>query len=198
MKYNFDQKVDRKGTGAFKLEGYKAYIFHADDSMVLPFSDEEFIHLWVADMEFECAPEILDAIRERLDRKILGYTGNLDSKLYDALSAWCKERYDFEFDQEDLVLSDGVVPAIVRIISYLVKEDEKIVFNTPAYGQFAAACKLNNREYITSDLLKDSEGRYTMNFEEMEELFAREDTKLFILCNPHNPSHVKLMTKKGL
>lgn len=76
MKYNFDQIIDRSGTNAMKLEGYKQYIFHADDSLVLPYKDEEFIHLWVADKEFGVAPEILDAIRRRLDRQILGYTQN--------------------------------------------------------------------------------------------------------------------------
>lgn len=68
MKYNFDQIVDRSGTNALKLEGYKGYIFNSYDSLDLPFNDDEFIHMWVADMEFACAPEILDAIKKRVDR----------------------------------------------------------------------------------------------------------------------------------
>ncbi|WP_073998579.1 MalY/PatB family protein [Anaerococcus urinomassiliensis] len=188
MKYNFDEKIDRSGTNAMKLEGYKGYIFHADDSMVLPFADEEFIHLWVADMEFGVAPEILDAIRDRLDRQILGYTGNTDTRLYDALSAWCKERYDFEFKREELVISNGVVPAIIRLIRYIVKEDEKVLFNTPAYGQFANACFKNGREYVTSDLIKDEDGNYYIDFEDMDKKMAQADVPLFILCNPHNPT----------
>ena len=87
IKYNFDQIIDRTGTNALKLEGYKGYIFNSDDSLNLPFKDDEFIHMWVADMEFACAPEILDAIKKRVDRQILGYTINSDDRLYDALSA---------------------------------------------------------------------------------------------------------------
>lgn len=188
MKYDFDKKVDRSGTNAAKLVGYKSYIFHADHTMQLPFTDDEFIHLWVADMEFACAPEILDAIRDRLDRQILGYTVNSDSRLYDALSAWCKERYDFEFKREELVISAGVVPAIVRLINYIVKDNEKILFNTPAYGQFANACLINHKEYITSDLIKDEDGKYSIDFDDLDKKMGQSDVPLFILCNPHNPT----------
>ncbi len=186
MKYNFDERIDRTGTGAFKLEGYKSYIFHADNSMVLPFKDEEFIHMWVADMEFATAPEILEAIDERLDRKILGYTGNLDSRLYDALNKWCMERYDWTFKQANMFTEAGIVTAIVKIISYLVEEDEYVLFNTPSYGQFANVCRLNHRSYITSDMKVDEEGRYSIDFDDLDEKMAK--SKLFIFCNPHNPT----------
>ncbi len=156
--------------------------------MQLPFTDDEFIHLWVADMEFACAPEILDAIRDRLDRQILGYTVNSDSRLYEALNKWCLDRYDWSFKQEELVISDGVVPAIMRIISYLIKPNEKIVFNTPAYGQFAVACDLNDRQYITSGLIKDKDGKYSIDFDDLDKKMGQADVPLFILCNPHNPT----------
>ncbi|WP_297280834.1 MalY/PatB family protein [uncultured Anaerococcus sp.] len=188
MKYNFDQVIDRSGTNAMKLEGYKQYIFHADDSLVLPYKDEDFIHLWVADMEFGVAPEILDAIRARLDKQILGYTQNSDSRLYDALSSWCKKMYDFDFNKDDLMISNGVVPAIKRIISYTLNDGEKVLFTTPSYGQFAAACVKNNKEYVKSDLIKDEDGYYNLDFEDLEEKMKRDDVKLFILCNPHNPT----------
>lgn len=188
MKYNFDQIVDRSGTNALKLEGYKGYIFNSYDSLDLPFNDDEFIHMWVADMEFACAPEILDAIKKRVDRQILGYTINSDSILYDSLSKWCKDRYDFTFEKNHLVTSNGIVPAISNIISYIVKEDEKVLFNTPAYGQFAVACDKNNRNYITSELTKDEKGYYSIDFDDLEKKMSQSDVKLFIFCNPHNPT----------
>lgn len=188
MKYNFDQIVDRSGTNAMKLEGYKGYIFNSYDSLDLPFNDDEFIHMWVADMEFACAPEILDAIKKRVDRQILGYTINSDSRLYDSLSKWCKDRYDFTFEKNHLVTSNGIVPAISNIISYIVKEDEKVLFNTPAYGQFAVACDKNNRNYITSELTKDERGYYSIDFDDLEKKMSQSDVKLFIFCNPHNPT----------
>lgn len=187
MTYNFDQIVDRANTNAVKLDGYKEYIFHTND-IKLPYEDSQLIHFWIADMELAVADEILDAIRKRLDRQILGYTTNSDSRLYDALNSWCKDRYDFTFDQKELVISAGVVPAIKQIIGYTVKEGEKVLFNTPSYSQFANATIKNDREYITSDLIKDEKGFYTIDFADLEEKMKREETKLFILCNPHNPT----------
>lgn len=188
MKYNFDQLIDRRNTHALKLEGYNEYIFNSYDSLNLPFKDDEFIHMWVADMEFACAPEILDAIKKRIDRQILGYTINSDSRLYNCLSKWCKERYDFTFDKDHLVTSNGIVPAINNIISYVVGKDEKVLFNTPAYGQFAVACDKNNRHYLTSELIKDKDGHYNVDFDYLEKKMSQSDVKLFIFCNPHNPT----------
>ncbi len=185
--YNFDEKINRTGTNAMKLEGYKSYIFHADDSMVLPFSNEEFIHMWVADMEFAVAPEIIDAIRDRLDRKILGYTSNYDDSLFNALNSWCKKRYDWEIKKEELVTSDGVIPALERLFQFILDENSLALFNTPAYGQFSLAADRVNRKYITSDLIKNDDGTYDIDFEDLDEKMGREDVKLFILCSPHNP-----------
>ena len=96
MQYNFDTIVDRSRTNATKLYGYKQYIFQ-DKDIDLDFDNEDFIHFWIADMEFACAPEIIDAIKDRLDRKILGYTDNYDDRLCDALSSWTKERHSSFF-----------------------------------------------------------------------------------------------------
>lgn len=186
--YNFEQRIDRTNTNAMKLEGYKQYIFGADDSMKLPFADDEFIHMWVADMEFEVAPEIRQAIKERLDRKILGYTSNYDDKLYKAFSAWCKDRYDFEFKQEELVTSDGIVPAVQRLVSYILDDGEKALFHSPAYGQFALACQREEKEFLTTKLIDNGDGSYDLDFEDMDEKMGRDDVKLLILCNPHNPT----------
>lgn len=186
--YNFDERIDRTGTNAMKLEGYKSYIFGADDSFELPFKDDEFIHMWVADMEWGVAPEILDAIRDRLDRKILGYTSNLDGSLFNAIKDWCKKRYDWDINKEEFVTSDGVVQAFERIISYVVKPGEKVLFNTPGYGQFALGTERVDREYITSDLIYNGDGTYDIDFEDLDEKMGREDVSLFILCSPHNPT----------
>lgn len=188
MTYNFDKRIDRTNTNALKMEGYKGYIFHADDSFKLPFADDEFIHLWVADMEFATPIEIRDAIKERLDKEILGYTGNMDDRLYDAFRSWCKDRYDFTFNKEELVISKGVVPALINIIGYVLEDDEKVLFNTPAYGQFANACRMNEKDFVTSPLIKNEDGSYDLDFDDLDEKMARDDVKIFILCNPHNPT----------
>lgn len=186
--YNFDKKVDRSNTNAMKLEGYKQYIFGADESMQLPFESDEFIHMWVADMEFEVAPEILDAIKDRVDRKILGYTANYDNALYDAVTGWCRDRYDWTFARDEMVISDGVIPALETLFSYIVGEDEKLLFQTPAYGQFALAADRVGKEYDTTSLIKNADGTYDMDFEALDQELAREDISLFVFCSPHNPT----------
>ena len=72
--YDFDEIIDRRNTNALSVEGFRGYIFHADETMEFPFKDDEFIRMWVADMDFAVPDVILDAVRERLDRRILGYT----------------------------------------------------------------------------------------------------------------------------
>lgn len=74
MQYDFDEIIDRKNTNAMNTEGFREYIFHAPADMVFPYADDEFIRMWVADMEFATPPEIIQAIKERLDKRIFGYT----------------------------------------------------------------------------------------------------------------------------
>ena len=82
--YNFDEIIDRRNTNALNTDGFRGYIFHAGPEKVFPYKDEEFVRMWVADMEFAVAPEILDSLRQRIDRRIFGYTGVYD----DGYGAW--------------------------------------------------------------------------------------------------------------
>lgn len=75
MKYNFDEIIERRNTNALNTDGFRGYIFHAGPEKVFPFKDEEFIRMWVADMEFATPPEIRDAMKARIDKKIFGYSG---------------------------------------------------------------------------------------------------------------------------
>ena len=97
MTYNFDEIIDRRNTNSENVEGWRPYIFHCGPERVFPYKDEEFIRMWVADMEFAVAPEILQAITDRVDRRILGYTLVYDKGYYEALRAWCESRYGWSF-----------------------------------------------------------------------------------------------------
>ncbi len=90
MKYDFDEIIDRRNTNALNTDGFRDYIFHADDSMVFPYKDEDFIRMWVADMEFAAPQVVIDAIRERLDRRIFGYTRIFTEDYYNVFVSWCK------------------------------------------------------------------------------------------------------------
>ena len=85
MIYNFDEIIDRKGTNAMNTDGFRDYIFHSSPTMKFPFADDEFIRMWVADMEFATPPEIIQAVKERLDRRIFGYTKIFDTEYYTTL-----------------------------------------------------------------------------------------------------------------
>lgn len=182
--YNFDEHIDRKSTEALSVEGFREYIFR-DKDMEFPFSDDEFIRMWVADMDFKVADEILDGIRERLEKGILGYTGIYSDEYYEIFSDWCRKRYDWSFDKENLVISEGVVFALQEISGIVTDKDDKILINTPAYGPFRGAATFNKRECIYSPLIK-KDGKFTIDFEDLNNKV--KDAKLYIFCNPHNPT----------
>ena len=97
--YNFDEIIDRKSTNALNTDGFRDYIFHADETMTFPYKDEEFIRMWVADMEFATPQVVIDAIKERLDRRIFGYTRIFSDAYYKAFSNWCDKRYNWNFER---------------------------------------------------------------------------------------------------
>lgn len=187
MNYNFDEIIDRKGTNAMNTDGFRDYIFHAPPTMKFPFKDDEFIRMWVADMEFATPPEIIQAIKERLDRRIFGYTKVFDTEYYKAFSEWTKRHYDWIFEKEHLVTSPGIIPALYELVEYICKPDEKILIITPSYAFFKYAAEYNNVELITSNLIVN-DGYYTMNFDDLENKAKDEKVSLCIFCNPHNPT----------
>ncbi|MDF3004519.1 MAG: aminotransferase [Oscillospiraceae bacterium] len=185
--YNFDEIVDRKNTNAMNTDGFRDYIFHADESMVFPFKDEEFIRMWVADMEFATPDVVIDGIKERLEKRIFGYTRVFSNNYYEVFSNWCKRRYNWTFEKKQLVMSNGIIPALYELVEYICKPDEKVVFLTPSYAYFKYAAVFNHRNCMCSNLV-DNDGYYTVDFEDLENKVSDEKTALFILCNPHNPT----------
>lgn len=185
--YNFDEIIDRRHTNAMNTDGFRQYIFHADENMVFPYKDEEFIRMWVADMEFATPDVVIDAIRRRLDRRIFGYTRVSDPGYYEAFSAWCRRRYGWDFPKEELVMSNGVIPALFELVEYICKPDEKVLFLTPSYAYFKHAADHSGRAYVCSDLI-NSDGYYSIDWEDLERRCAEPKTRLFIHCDPHNPS----------
>ena len=188
MTYNFDEIIDRRNTNSENVEGWRPYIFHCGPERVFPYKDEEFIRMWVADMEFAVAPEILQAITDRVDRRILGYTLVYDKGYYEALRAWCESRYGWSFPKEQLTFSPGVIPALYQLTEDLVKPlNGKVLTMTPAYGFFLHACEYNGVELVTSPLREEG-GRFSVDWEDLEAKAADPDVKLLMLCNPHNPT----------
>ena len=148
MQYNFDEIIDRKNTNAENTDGFRSYIFHAGPDMEFPYSDEEFIRMWVADMEFATPPEVCQAIKDRVDKRIFGYSQVFDPAYYEAFSGWCRKMYDWDFPKEQLVFSPGIIPALYELVGDLVAPDEKVLITTPAYGFYKYATTYNNRSLV--------------------------------------------------
>ncbi|MCW3791224.1 pyridoxal phosphate-dependent aminotransferase [Paenibacillus sp. LS1] len=187
MKYDFDEIIDRTGTNAMNTDGFRQYIFNATEDMTFPFKDEEFIRMWIADMEFATPPEILDAVKERLDRRIMGYSQVFDPAYYEAVSNWMKRYYDWSFPKEHLETSNGIIPALYELVEYICQSDEKVLIVTPSYGFFKSAAEHNNLELVCSDMINE-QGRYSIDFEDFEAKAKDEKVRVCIFCNPHNPS----------
>lgn len=181
---DFDEIIDRRGTNAVNMEAALSSVGCA--GVDLPRRPEDLIRMWVADMEFAPPPVVLEAIRARLNRRILGYTGSFDGKLYEALGGWCRSRYGWSFAEEELVFSPGVVAAIYQIAED-VAADEKILLLTPSYAPFAEAARRCGAELVCSPLLRTKSG-WKIDFDDLAEKAADPAVKLLIFCNPHNPT----------
>lgn len=187
MRYNFDEIIDRKGTNAMNTDGFREYIFQASDDMVFPYADDEFIRMWVADMEFATPPEIIQAVKDRLDKRIFGYTKVFDPDYYRTFAAWAERHYCWTFEKEHLVTSPGIIPALYELVEYICKPDEKVLIVTPSYAFFKHAVDYNHLELVNSDLI-NQQGYYTMDFDDLAAKAKDEKVSLCIFCNPHNPS----------
>ncbi|MCE1254532.1 MAG: PatB family C-S lyase [Anaerolineae bacterium] len=187
MKYNFDEIIDRKGTNALNTDGFREYIFHASPSMKFPYADDEFIRMWVADMEFATPPEVIQAIKERADKRIFGYTKVFDPEYYLTFCAWTQHYYNWTFPREHLVTSPGIIPALYELVEYICKPDEKILIVTPSYAYFKYAAERHNIELVCSDLVQE-DGYYTIDYDDFEAKAKDEKVSLCIFCNPHNPT----------
>lgn len=186
MTYNFDEIIDRRSTNAMNVEGYKGYLFGDADTSDLEEHDE-LIRMWVADMDFATPEVVLDAIRDRLDKKILGYTNIFGTDYYEAFVSWTERRFGYTFPQEHLVFSHGIVAGLIELVSYICDDDDKALIFTPSYGPFKMACDKNNIKTVYSPMINHN-GYYEIDFEDVRQKVETENIKLCIFANPHNPT----------
>lgn len=173
--YDFETLVSRKKLGSAKWNLVKEDKNSIDE--IVPFS--------VADMEFKNAPEIVKGLKEYADEAIYGYTEATDA-YYDAVCGWMKKKHDYAVEKEWIVKTAGVVPALHIIVQALTNENDGVMVMTPVYYPFYGAIENHNRTIIKNKLVYE-DGKYTIDFEDFEKKAKRNDVKLFILCNPHNP-----------
>lgn len=141
--------------------------------------------MWVADMDFRTAPAITDALRQRVEHGIFGYTRVPDS-YYEAVSSWFSRRHGWAIDRDWIIYTSGVVPAISAVIKALTVPGDKVLVQTPVYNCFFSSIRNNGCEMVSSPLV--FAGRtYTIDYEDLERKAADPKVKVMLLCNPHNP-----------
>lgn len=167
--HQFQKVVNRRGTQSIKWDTYK---------------DEELLHAWIADMDFEVPTAIQNAIKKRLEHPIFGYT--LPPKeILDTICQWTKQQYNWDIQKEWIVFSSGIVPALSISVQALTNENDTVLVQPPIYPPFFHMVTKNNRLLCESPLLFEN-GKYKMDLEHLETQF-QQGVKLMFLCNPHNP-----------
>ena len=171
MKYNFDELVERRGTGCVKWD-------EAPSTDIIP--------LWVADMDFKAAPAIQEAVRKRAEHGVFGYTV-VEDDYYEAVISWFQRRHDWTIQREEILYTTGVVPAMSVAIKALAMPGEKVLILSPDYNCFFSSVKNNGCEVLESGLKRVGD-TFEVDWEDFEAKCADEKTTVFLLCNPHNPT----------
>ena len=180
MKYDFDKITPRRGTNSYKWDS-------ADNGDVLP--------MWVADMDFQTAPCIKEALKKRVEHGIFGYT-KVPEEYYDSVISWFKRKHQWEIKRDWFVYTSGVVPAISAVIKALAKEGDKIITLTPVYNCFFSSIR-NNGCRLDSCALIYENNSFRIDFDDLERRASDPEATVMLLCNPHNPSG-RVWTKEEL
>lgn len=174
MKYDFDSIVDRSHTYSFKKE-------------CLPEgAPKDCLSFWVADMDFPCAEPVIQALHERVDRKIYGYTSYENEDVYSAVTGWFEKNYDWYIDERTISFSPGVVPAFSFLIMALTEPGDGVIIQRPVYYPFTKKIESNGRKVINNPLIYEN-GTYRMDWEDLERKLQEPKNKGILFCSPHNP-----------
>lgn len=178
MKYDFDEVIDRRGTNAIKWEPELI-----EEHMGA--KGEDLLPMWVADMDFKCPQSAINSMKKRAEHGIFGYSKPLE-EYYSALYYWYEKRYNWKIKSEWAINSPGIVPALNFIIRALTNQGDKVIIQQPVYYPFKKAIENNGRETVNNPLIM-KDGKYVMDYEDLEEKAKDVNTKMIILCSPHNP-----------
>lgn len=189
MTYDFDEIIDRKHTNALNTDGFRGYIFgDTEGKMKFPFKDDEFVRMWVADMEFAMCPDVIQAIKDRADKRIIGYSQVFEPDFYEAYNAWNQKMYGWTYPKEEICFSLGIITALYMLVALLLGDHDYAIINTPAYGYFQHPIDERHKHAIHNKLKCDAQGNWTIDFDALEKDASNPFAKLLIWCNPQNPT----------
>ena len=176
-RYDFDKVIDRRGSGAVKT-----------DALGKVYGKDDLIPLWVADMDFETPDFIVNALKERLEHPVFGYTV-IPEDYWQTVQKWIADRHGWETRCEWMTFIPGIVKGIGMVINALLEKDEKVIIQPPVYHPFRLIPQKNGREVVFNPLKALPDGSYEMDFENLEAV-CDEKCRMLILSNPHNPAGI--------
>ncbi|MCR5191881.1 MAG: pyridoxal phosphate-dependent aminotransferase [Bacteroidales bacterium] len=173
MNYNFDEKIERRGSDCVKYDLLKAL-----------YGDDDLLPMWVADMDFRSPDFVMEALRKRCSHEVLGYA--IPSEGYNiAVTSWLREHYNIHANRDELHFIPGIVAGISYALLCLTQPGDKILVTTPVYPPFLNLPTAAGRETVCSKL-KIEKGRFSIDFDDFER--KAKECKIFLMSNPHNPA----------
>lgn len=170
MKYNFDEIIERRGTNSVKWD-------LAENKKVLP--------MWVADMDFKTAPAITKAISQKISEGIFGYS-IIPESFYQSIADWWEISHGLSLNKESILAAPGMIPTLSAVVRTFVRPGERIIVQPPVYNHFFTILNNCGIHTVCNDLIYDH-GNYSIDFSDLELKASHPETKLLLLCNPHNP-----------
>lgn len=183
MIYNFDEPVNRRGTYSVKWDGGELI----KEMGLTERYDEDTIPLFTADMDLPAPQPVIDALYATVEHRIFGYS-IFPEEYFTAIQNWFSSKYDWKIDKEEIVYSPGTVLAVNKVVTAFTERGDGIIIQRPSYPPFASAVEGNERTLLNNPLKQDVDGKYQIDFDDFEKKAEQEQTKMFILCNPHNPT----------
>jgi len=174
MSYNFTNSTCRKDTNAEKYTLRKEL-----------FGTEDVMPVWVADMDIDTPDFVLDSVKKRLEHPILGYE-EVPESAFLAQIEWMKREHGISFELKDMLYSHSVVSSMSVCIEAFSKVGEKVIVQTPVYPPFFHSVLNSDRKLLKNPLKQLACGKYTFDIEDLKSKID-ENTKLLLLCSPHNP-----------
>lgn len=186
MNFDFDEPVSRKGTGSAKWDAGALL----KQMGVTDYVDENTLPLFTADMDFRCPPSVREAVQKVTDFNLYGYTvvhPALYPAYYEAVTGWFQRRHGWRVKPEEVLYAEGTISAIKNAVLAFSKPGDGILINRPVYTPFTTVIESTGRKVVNSPLI-NTDGYYTVDFDDLEKKAAQPSTVCMILCSPHNPT----------
>ena len=177
MSYDFDKIIERRHTGSLKWDRLNEY-----------FGRDDVLSMWVADMDFETPPFVIEALQQRLQHPVLGY-GADPAEWWPTVQQWIKDHHAWSVERDWLCYVPGIVRGIGMAVNVFCKPDEKVIIQPPVYHPFRLTPEANGRQVVMNPLRETADGTYEMDFDNLREV-CDDKCRMLILANPHNPAGI--------